>query len=64
MVALIFMGCVPAFCLQQNGLNHMVELISFIEATDNIGMDIFGGYIRSKAVESVIHEYAPRFDLQ
>lgn len=43
-------------------LNHKVELKTLIEATDNSGKDIFGGYVRSKAVESVIHEYAPLID--
>ena len=45
-------------------LNHKVELKTLIEARDDAGNDIFGGYIQSKAIESVIHEYAPLVDSQ
>jgi len=45
-------------------LNHKVELKTLIETRDDAGNDIFGGYIHSKAVESVIHEYAPLVDTQ
>lgn len=40
-------------------LKHKIELKTLIEARDDSGKDIFGGYVRSKTIESVIHEYAP-----
>jgi len=43
--------------------NQKIELKTLIEARDDAGNDVFGGYVRSKAVESVIHEYAPLIDM-
>ena len=44
--------------------NHKHELRMLIEARDDAGKDIFGGYVQSKTIESVIHEYAPLVESQ